>query len=42
MSPQPFWALLLFWVDPGEDRKRADCCRYRNLSPFRALCKGWL
>jgi hypothetical protein len=40
MSPQSSWALLLFWVDPGEDRKRAACRRYRNLSPFGVCLKA--
>ena len=26
---------MLFWVEPGEDRKRAACGRYRKLGPFR-------
>jgi hypothetical protein len=31
---------LLFWGDSGEDRKRAACRRYRNLSPFRLCVKA--
>lgn len=31
---------MLFWVEPGEDRKRAACRRYSNLRLFRVYVKA--
>ena len=31
---------MLFWVEPGEDRKRAACRRYSKLRPFRVYVKA--
>ena len=31
---------MLFWVEPGEDRKRAACRRYRKPGSFRVHVKA--
>ena len=38
-SPQPSWALLLFWVDPGEDRKLVTQLCYGYTGRSITICQ---